>query len=199
MVEVSDLHMHFGPVRALSGVSFVARDGAITGLLGENGAGKTTTLNIVSGLHEPTRGSVVVDGHAVGDPFERRRHVGALLDDKGLYARLTARENVQTAAEIRRTWSRDRSFSVHDEVERLLDLVSDVVRRPVPVDLGRPVAEDQLQDYAQRLLSTRLFGGLGAQELLRRRGQELHLVIVGGDAYGLSTDYAESLPPKKKK
>ena len=56
MVEISDLHMHFGAVRALTGVSFAAPDGAITGLLGENGAGKTTTLNIVSGLHEPMRG-----------------------------------------------------------------------------------------------------------------------------------------------
>ena len=93
MVEVTDLHMHFGAVRALTGVSFVARDGAITGLLGENGAGKTTTLNIVSGLHEPMRGSVRLDG-ATGDPVERRRHVGALLDEKGLYPRLTARENV---------------------------------------------------------------------------------------------------------
>ena len=95
MVEVTDLHMHFGAVRALSGVSFVARDGAITGLLGENGAGKTTTLNIVSGLHQPMRGSVVLDGASGGDPIERRRRVGALLDHKGLYARLTARENVE--------------------------------------------------------------------------------------------------------
>ena len=94
MVEVTDLHMHFGAVRALTGVSFVARDGAITGLLGANGAGKTTTLNIISGLCEPMHGSVAVDGRPAGDPFDRRRHVGALLDDKGLYPRLTARENV---------------------------------------------------------------------------------------------------------
>jgi sodium transport system ATP-binding protein len=93
MVEVTDLHMHFGAFRALTGVSFIAHDGAITGLLGENGAGKTTTLNIVSGLHEPVRGSVRLD-RAAGDPVERRRHAGALLDDKGLYPRLTARENV---------------------------------------------------------------------------------------------------------
>ena len=94
MVEVTDLHMYFGAVRALTGVSFLARDGAITGLIGENGAGKTTTLNIVSGLHEPMRGSAAIDGDAAGDPVARRHQVGALLDDKGLYPRLTARENV---------------------------------------------------------------------------------------------------------
>jgi sodium transport system ATP-binding protein len=96
MVEVRDLHMHFGAIRALTGVSFTAPDGTITGLLGENGAGKTTTLNIVSGLHQPTRGRVVVDGDAAGAaaPTGRRLRVGALLDQKGLYTRLTARENV---------------------------------------------------------------------------------------------------------
>jgi sodium transport system ATP-binding protein len=94
MVEVTDLHMQFGAVRALTGVSFVARDGAITGLLGENGAGKTTTLNIISGLHQPMRGSVAVDDGSSHDPLERRRRIGALLDHKGLYPRLTARENV---------------------------------------------------------------------------------------------------------
>ena len=94
MVEVRDLHMHFGAVRALTGVSFTAPDGRMTGLLGENGAGKTTTMNIVSGLHQPARGDVVVDGVAAAAPTERRQRVGALLDQKGLYARLTARENV---------------------------------------------------------------------------------------------------------
>ena len=94
MVEVRDLHMHFGAIRALTGVSFTAPDGTITGLLGENGAGKTTTLNIVSGLHSPTRGNVVVDGEETDAPAERRQRVGALLDQKGLYVKLTARENV---------------------------------------------------------------------------------------------------------
>ena len=71
MVEVRDLHMHFGAIRALTGVSFTAPDGTITGLLGENGAGKTTTLNIVSGLHSPTQGNVVVDGEETDTPAGR--------------------------------------------------------------------------------------------------------------------------------
>jgi ABC-type branched-subunit amino acid transport system ATPase component len=115
MVDVTDLHMHFGAVRALAGVSFVARDGAITGLLGENGAGKTTTLNIVSGLHQPMRGSVAVDGGTAHDAFERRRRVGALLDHKGLYSRLTARENVAGThgASNRRHCPRDRGVDLY--------------------------------------------------------------------------------------
>jgi sodium transport system ATP-binding protein len=93
MVEVRDLHKRFGRVTALAGVSFNAPDGQITGLLGENGAGKTTTLNIVSGLYHPDRGDVAMDG-SVAPPHVRRQRVGALLDQKGLYERLTARENI---------------------------------------------------------------------------------------------------------
>ena len=101
MVEVRDLHMRFGKVTALAGISFDAPDGAITGLIGENGAGKTTTLNILSGLHQPDRGEVIVDGAATNAPVDRRRRVGALLDHKGLYPRLTARENVAYFASLR--------------------------------------------------------------------------------------------------
>jgi sodium transport system ATP-binding protein len=94
MLEARDLHMRFGSVTALAGVSFTAADGAITGLVGENGAGKTTTLNIVSGLHQPARGAVLVDGELASETLHRQQRVGALLDQKGLYSRLTARENV---------------------------------------------------------------------------------------------------------
>ena len=109
MVEVRDLRKQFGGVTALAGVSFKAPDGQITGLLGENGAGKTTTLNILSGLYHADRGSVTIDG-AAASLEERRQRVGALLDHKGLYGRLTARENVEyfgalrglTGAELKR-------------------------------------------------------------------------------------------------
>jgi len=100
MLEVRDLHMRFGTVRALSGVSLSAADGAITGLVGQNGAGKTTTLNIVSGLHEPHQGAVLVNGQTT-TPEDRRARMGALLDQKGLYARLTARENIEYFAALR--------------------------------------------------------------------------------------------------
>jgi sodium transport system ATP-binding protein len=100
MVEVRDLHKHFGRVTALAGVSFKAPDGQITGLLGENGAGKTTTLNVLSGLYHADRGTVTIDG-AAASLEQRRQRVGALLDHKGLYGRLTARENVEYFGALR--------------------------------------------------------------------------------------------------
>jgi sodium transport system ATP-binding protein len=99
VIEVQDLRKSFasrgGPVVAVDGVSFAARDGEITGLLGPNGAGKTTTLRMLYTLMRPDAGRVLVDGFdAAAQPGEVRRRLGVLPDARGLYKRLTARENV---------------------------------------------------------------------------------------------------------
>src|SRR4029079_17272178 len=95
MLEVRELHKSFGKVHAVQGVSFVARDGEITGLLGPNGAGKTTTLRMLYTLTQPECGQVLVDGiDALADPLAARRQLGVLPDGRGLYKRLTARENM---------------------------------------------------------------------------------------------------------
>ena len=99
MIEVHDLHKSFatktGPVRAVQGVSFSARDGEITGLLGPNGAGKTTTLRMLYTLMTPDAGAVKVDGlDAAADPEAVRRRLGVLPDARGVYKRLTARDNI---------------------------------------------------------------------------------------------------------
>ncbi len=96
MIEVRNLHKSFGAVKAVEDVSFSARDGEITGLLGPNGAGKTTTLRMLYTLMKPERGRVLVDGiDAAGDPLGVRRALGVLPDARGLYKRLTARENIE--------------------------------------------------------------------------------------------------------
>ena len=99
MIEVQDLHKSFktktGVVKAVQGVSFTARDGEITGLLGPNGAGKTTTLRMLYTLMTPDSGSVRVDRYdALRDAEAVRRRLGVLPDARGVYKRLTARENI---------------------------------------------------------------------------------------------------------
>jgi sodium transport system ATP-binding protein len=82
-------------VQAVDGVSFVAADGRITGLLGPNGAGKTTTLRMLAGLLVPDAGRLRVDGIDVRrEPQAALARMGVLSDARGLYPRLTARENV---------------------------------------------------------------------------------------------------------
>ncbi|HST02254.1 MAG TPA: ATP-binding cassette domain-containing protein [Usitatibacter sp.] len=102
MIETLSLAKRFGDVAAVRDVSFTARDGAITGLLGPNGAGKTTTLRMISALVVPTDGSAKVDGiDCAAAPLDARQRLGVLSDARGLYARLTARENIAYYGELR--------------------------------------------------------------------------------------------------
>ncbi|HEU0277588.1 MAG TPA: ATP-binding cassette domain-containing protein [Rhodanobacteraceae bacterium] len=101
MIEVTDLHKAFGTVKAVDGVTFTAHDGEITGLLGPNGAGKTTTLRMLYTLMRADAGTVRVDGHdAATEPLAVRRVLGVLPDARGLYKRLTARENIDYFARL---------------------------------------------------------------------------------------------------
>src|SRR5438552_16380963 len=99
VIEVDNLHKTFksrtGPVHAVRGMSFQARDGEITGLLGPNAAGKTTTLRMLYTLMAPDQGSVRVDGLDIQrDASAVRQRLGVLPDARGVYKRLTARENI---------------------------------------------------------------------------------------------------------
>jgi sodium transport system ATP-binding protein len=99
MIAIDGLAKSFGKrgeVRAVAGVSFAAPDAQITGLLGPNGAGKTTLLRMLSTLVEPDGGSARVDGFDIArDRYAVRERIGVLSDARGLYPRLTARENIR--------------------------------------------------------------------------------------------------------
>ena len=104
MIAMDDLRKQFSSGRgrqarsvvAVDGMTLHARDGAITGLLGPNGAGKTTSLRMLVGLVTPDSGTIRVDGIDLrDDPQGVRARLGVLSDARGLYPRLTARENVR--------------------------------------------------------------------------------------------------------
>ena len=110
-------------------VSFTAPDGAITGLLGPNGAGKTTTLRMIAALVAPTAGSASVDGvDCAAAPLDARRRLGVLSDARGLYARLTARENIAYYGELRGL-ARPAIASAIARLAELLDLAAILDRR----------------------------------------------------------------------
>jgi sodium transport system ATP-binding protein len=110
-------------------VSFVAADGRITGLLGPNGAGKTTTLRIVAGLIAPDAGSVQVGGIDVGrQPQAAQACMGVLSDARGLYPRLTARENIVYYGRLH-GMDEARAHARAEQLARLLDLAPLLERR----------------------------------------------------------------------
>jgi sodium transport system ATP-binding protein len=101
MIEVQGLCKSFGSVKAVRDVGFIARDGQITGLLGPNGAGKTTTLRMLYTLMKPDAGTITIDGlDAQRDALAVRRRIGVLPDARGIYKRLTARENIEYFAAL---------------------------------------------------------------------------------------------------
>jgi sodium transport system ATP-binding protein len=101
MIVVNNLHKSFGEVKAVRGVSFTAHDGEITGLLGPNGAGKTTTLRMLYSLLPPDEGEIRIDGLDPGkDAMEIKRTLGVVPDGRGLYNRLSARENIEYFGEL---------------------------------------------------------------------------------------------------
>jgi sodium transport system ATP-binding protein len=98
MIEANALRKTFnkGKVVAVDEVSFTASDGQITGLLGPNGAGKTTTLRMLYTLLKPDSGQMRVDGiDPENEPLKIKRALGVVPDSRGLYDRLTARENIR--------------------------------------------------------------------------------------------------------
>jgi sodium transport system ATP-binding protein len=95
MIEAFGLSKRFGSIEAVRDVSFVARDGQITGLLGANGAGKSTCFRMLYGVLTPDSGRACVNGiDILGETSKARAHLGVLPHAAGLYNNLTARENI---------------------------------------------------------------------------------------------------------
>jgi ABC-2 type transport system ATP-binding protein len=94
-IETFNLTRDFGTFRAVDQLSLRVEAGCFYGFLGPNGAGKSTTIKILTGLLEPTAGSVRILGEEVSDPqraLEVKRRVGAVLENLALFDNLTARE-----------------------------------------------------------------------------------------------------------
>jgi sodium transport system ATP-binding protein len=120
VIEARGLAKRFDGVQAVREVSFIAPDGAITALLGPNGAGKTTTLRMISTLVVPTAGEARVDGIvAAADPIAVRSRFGMLSDARGLYGRLTARENIAYYGQLRGMEPR----RIDESIGRLSDML----------------------------------------------------------------------------
>src|SRR5512139_3822757 len=101
-IRTEDLARNFGAVRAVDSLSIEVVSGSVFGFLGPNGAGKTTTIRLLLGLLEPTRGRAEVLGFDTrSQAGDIRQRCGALLENSGLYERLSAEDNLEFYA---RAW-----------------------------------------------------------------------------------------------
>ena len=139
MITVTNLHKSFGKVKAVNGVSFEARDGEITGLLGPNGAGKTTTLRMLYSLLPPDEGEIRIDGLDPGrDAMAIKRTLGVVPDGRGLYTRLTARENIRYYGELHGLGKAALERRI-DELMHTLDMADFIDRRTEGFSQGQRV------------------------------------------------------------
>ena len=139
MIKVTDLYKSFGKVEAVRGISFEVRDGEITGLLGPNGAGKTTTLRMLYSLLPPDKGEIRIDGlDPTRDAMAIKRTLGVVPDSRGLYTRMSARENIAYYGRLHNISRRDIDDRIGELVETL-DMDDFIDRRTEGFSQGQRV------------------------------------------------------------
>jgi branched-chain amino acid transport system ATP-binding protein len=120
LLEVNEIHVHYGGIEALRGVSLSVDEGEVVTLIGSNGAGKSTTLRAITGLTPASSGSVVIDGEDITRvPAHEIVDRGIALSPEGrhCFARMTVRENLDLGAHRRR-----KDAGVADDLERVFGL-----------------------------------------------------------------------------
>ena len=139
MIKVSNLHKSFGKVKAVRGISFEVHDGEITGLLGPNGAGKTTTLRMLYSLLPPDEGEIRIDGlDPTKDAMAIKHTLGVVPDSRGLYTRMSARENIAYYGKLHGMSSGDITARI-DELVETLDMADFIERRTEGFSQGQRV------------------------------------------------------------
>ena len=127
MIEIDDVHLHFGGIRAVDGASFSIEQGSITGLIGPNGAGKTTLFNVIAGHYKPTSGRVLLDSDDItGLPPHELFGRGLLrtFQIAHEFTSLTVRENLmmvpggQSGESLLDAWLRPSKVAAEEERNR---------------------------------------------------------------------------------
>ncbi len=98
LLKVEDIHVYYGAIHAIKGISFEVNEGEIVTLIGANGAGKSTSLNTIAGLLKPRSGHITFDGkNIVGTPASKMVSLGMALCPEGrrVFQQMTVRENLE--------------------------------------------------------------------------------------------------------
>ena len=101
MLEIKDIHVYYGAIHAIKGVSLTVRQGEIVTLIGSNGAGKSTTLRTVSGLLKPEEGDILFEGESIaGRPAQSivKMGISQVPEGRRIFANMTVMENLELGA-----------------------------------------------------------------------------------------------------
>ncbi len=181
LLEVQDLSIHFGGVKAVQNVSFSIDAGIVYAVIGPNGAGKTTLFNLITGIYTPTSGSIVLDGLSIAGKSPdtlAQRGVARTFQNLQICMNMSAIENVMVGAHLRLDrnlfkaalrWpslqSRDRELRV--EVEELMRFVG-------------------LDAYINARADSMSYGALKRLEIARALAMKPRLLFLDEPAAGLN-------------
>jgi ABC-2 type transport system ATP-binding protein len=116
VLELTNLHKHYGDVVALAGCSFAVEPGRMLGFLGPNGAGKTTAMRTIFGLVTPDEGTVTWDRQPV--TTEQRRRFGYMPEQRGLYPKMRSHDHLAYLGRLRGMSAREASVSADSWLDR---------------------------------------------------------------------------------
>lgn len=101
MLKVSDIHVYYGPIHAIQGISFDVNEGEIVSLIGANGAGKSTVLKTISGLLRPKTGEISFTGQKINTTAPHaivRLGIAHIPEGRRIFLRMTVEENLEMGA-----------------------------------------------------------------------------------------------------
>ena len=152
LLEVANLSVHYGAIRALKGISFRVAEAEVVALIGANGAGKSTALRTLSGLMCPSGGSIRLAGREIGGlPAHEivRAGIAHVPEGRGIFTNLTVRENLELAGYVRR---RDHAglAKTRERVFRLFPRLKERLHQPGATLSG---GEQQMLAFGRALMT----------------------------------------------
>jgi len=151
LLEVNDVHAHYGNIHALKGISLTVDEGEIVSLIGGNGAGKTTTLRTISGLMQTSGGSVTLAGEDLADYKAHQlapKGVAMVPEGRGVFSKMSVLENLEMGA-----YHRSDKAGIADDLQNVYELFPRLKERRTQVAGTLSGGEQQMLATARALMS----------------------------------------------
>ena len=153
LLEIQDMHVHYGRIEAIKGISFHVDQGEIVTLIGANGAGKTTTLKTLSGLRNPTTGRIIFEGNDITKVPAHKRTVmgiGQAPEGRGIFPGMTVMENLDMGCYARRE---RKSHARTEGLERVFHLFPRLAERKSQAGGSMSGGEQQMLAIGRALMA----------------------------------------------
>ena len=149
MLKIEDIHVYYGAIHAVKGVSFEVNDGEIVALIGANGAGKSTVLKTISGLMHPRTGSIQFDGQEIAHVEAHKlvhRGLAHVPEGRRIFLQMTVQENLEMGAFIKKDVSKE-------DLERMFTLFPRLKERCKQIAGTLSGGEQQMLAMSRALMS----------------------------------------------